>query len=41
MPLLALAVFSFLLFIAMGVLALSAVVSEQRKEARNDSKGKA
>ncbi len=40
MPLLALAVFSFLLFIAMGVLALTAVVSEQRKEAHDQPKGK-
>lgn len=39
MPLLALAIFSFLLFIAMGVLALSAVVSEQR--AHDHPKGKA
>ena len=41
MPVLALAVFSFLLFLAMGVLALSAVVSEQRKEEHDHPKGKA
>jgi preprotein translocase subunit YajC len=40
MPLLALAVFSFLLFVSMGVLALFAVISEQRKEAHNQPKGK-
>jgi hypothetical protein len=41
MPLLALAVFSFLLFIAMGVLALSAVVSEHRNDTHSHSKEKA
>jgi Na+-transporting methylmalonyl-CoA/oxaloacetate decarboxylase gamma subunit len=41
MPLLVLGVFSFLLFLTMGVLAISAVVSEQRKEAHDQPKGKA
>ncbi len=41
MPLLALAVFSFLLFISMGVLAIFAVMSEQRKEAHDHDKPKA
>lgn len=40
MPVLVLAVFAFLLFIAMGLLALSAVISEQREEHRHPS-GKA
>jgi hypothetical protein len=40
MPLLVLAVFSFLLFIAMGMLALSAVISEQRKDAHDQPKNK-
>lgn len=40
MPLLVLAVFSFLLFIAMGMLALSAVISEQRQETHDQPKSK-
>ena len=36
MPVLVLGVFSFLLFIVMGVLALSAVISERNNDSREE-----
>ncbi|MGE5111122.1 MAG: hypothetical protein ACM3JB_09715 [Acidobacteriaceae bacterium] len=41
MPVLVLGVFFFLLFIAIGVLAVSAVISERNEEAHEEHKGKA
>ncbi len=40
MPVLVLGVFSFLLFIAIGVLATSAVMSERNHESHQEPKGK-
>jgi hypothetical protein len=40
MPVLVLGVFSFLLFIAMGVLAISAVMSERNHDSREEHQGK-
>ncbi len=39
MPVLVLAVFSFLLFLAIGALGVFAVISEQRTEKREHNKG--
>ncbi len=41
MPVLVLGVLSLLIFIAMGVLALSAVISERANESHEEHKGKA
>ena len=41
MPVLVLGVFSFLLFIAMGVLALSAVISERNNDSPEEHQKKA
>ena len=41
MPVLVLAVFAFLLFIAMGAVGVFAVISEQRNEKREHNKGSA
>jgi hypothetical protein len=40
MPVLVLGVFSFLLFIAMGVLAMSAVMSERNHDSHEEHRGK-
>jgi hypothetical protein len=41
MPVLVLGVFSFLLFIAIGVLAISAVMSERTHDSHEEPQGKA